>query len=218
MLINEIFKSIQGESSFAGLPCTFVRLTGCNLRCSYCDTEYSFYDGYEMSVDEVIREIRVSRNKLVEITGGEPLIQKDVYPLAKRLLSDGYTVLIETNGSIDLKELKGCCSKNDRGRLHIIMDIKTPNSGESSKMDFGNISLLTSNDEVKFVMVDRDDYDWSKGIINKYRFPEGCKILFSPVYGKLQPYKLAEWIIEDCLPVRLQLQLHRYIWKRKTRV
>lgn len=218
MLINEIFKSIQGESSFAGLPCAFIRFTGCNLRCSYCDTEYAFYDGYEMSVAEVIKKVNEYGNKLVEITGGEPLIQREVYPLIQGFLLEGFMVLVETNGSINIRELSAICHKKDRDRLHIIMDIKTPNSGESSKMDFGNIPLLTSNDEVKFVIFDRGDYEWSKEIINKYRFPEDCKILFSPVYRKLQPYKLAEWIIEDCLPVRLQLQLHRYIWKRKTRV
>lgn len=205
MRINEIFRSIQGESSFAGLPCTFIRFTGCNLRCSYCDTPYAFYEGNEATVEGVIKEITGQTTQsygLIEITGGEPLLQEEVYPLVKELLDLGYKILVETNGSIDIGRL-------DR-RVIRIVDIKTPKSGMADKMDFKNIRRLTRKDEVKFVISDREDYEWSKEILERYKFP--CKILFSPVYGRLEPAILSEWILYDNVPVRLNLQLHKYIW------
>lgn len=215
MKVNEIFRAIQGESSFAGLPCVFIRLTGCNLRCSYCDTTYAFYEGKEMMVDNVIEEVKrltardEGRGKrdegLVEITGGEPLLQKEVFPLVKGLIDLGYKVLIETNGSLDISRL-------DKHSI-IIMDIKTPKSGMADKMDFKNIKRLKKKDEVKFVISDRDDYEWSKEVLRRYKIP--CKVLFSPVYNRLDPEILSEWILRDDLSVRLNLQLHKYIWGEK---
>ncbi len=226
MKVNEIFRSIQGESSFSGLPCTMIRLTGCNLRCLYCDTPYAFYDGTEMTVGDALKEITrlnigtrdgreetsfknslpVTRNlPLVEITGGEPLIQEDVNLLIKGLLNTGYRVLLETNGSLDIGSLDS--------RVVRIMDIKTPKSGMSGNMDFENINKLGNKDEVKFVISDRDDYEWAKKILGRYLFP--CSILFSPAYGVLDPGILSDWILSDYLEVRLNLQLHKYIWGNK---
>jgi len=215
MKVNEIFRGIQGESSRAGLPATFIRLTGCNLRCSYCDTTYAFYEGTEMPLEDIIEEViklttrdprlKSPDNGLVEITGGEPLLQEDVFPLVKNLIELKYKVLVETNGSLDIGRL-------DKHSI-IIMDIKTPGSGMADKMDFKNIERLTKKDEVKFVISDRGDYEWSKGILERYKFP--CKVLFSPVYERLDPAVLSEWILEDNLTVRLNLQLHKYIWRDK---
>ncbi len=208
MKVNEIFKGIQGESSFTGLPCTFIRLTGCNLRCSYCDTTYAFYEGIDMGVENIIREVikldsPESRQRFVEITGGEPLLQEEVYPLTKELLDLEYTVLLETNGSLDIEGF-------DR-RVIRIMDLKTPGSGMSDQMDFDNIEKLKIGDEVKFVISNRKDYEWSKEILKKYRFP-ACTILFSPVHGILDPGVLSMWILQDALSVRLNFQLHKYLW------
>lgn len=202
MKVNEIFRSIQGESSFAGLPCTFIRLTGCNLRCSYCDTPYAFYEGVEMTVDDVLRQVQGhSGPKLIEITGGEPLLQEEVYTLVKRLLSKGYKVLVETNGSLDIGGL-------DK-RATVVMDIKTPGSGMVEWMDFENLLRLRKKDELKFVICDRKDYEWAKGILKRFKFR--CEVLFSPADGRVKPEVLANWILSDNLPVRLNLQLHKYI-------
>ena len=204
--INEIYRSIQGESSYAGLPCVFVRLTGCNLRCSWCDTEYAFYEGKSMAVEDVVREVDHFKNNLVEITGGEPLMQKDVYLLMNRLLEKGYKVMLETGGSMSLQNVPEEVVK--------IMDLKCPGSGEENNNDYRNLELLTPNDEVKFVILDKNDYLWSKDILNRHQVHKKAQVLFSPVYDKLSLKDLAEWILEDHLSVRLQTQLHKSIWSK----
>ena len=203
--INEIFKSIQGESTYAGLPCTFIRLAGCNLRCTYCDTNYAYYHGRELSDKEIISKIEEYGVRCVEFTGGEPLLQEETPPLIKTLLDKGYDVLIETNGSICI----GCLDK----RITVIMDLKTPKSGMSERMNFKNLDFLKENDEIKFVLMDESDYIWAKDIIKKHHITDKFKkILMSPAYSVLQPKALASWILRDNLPVRLQLQIHKYIW------
>lgn len=204
MKVCEIFTSIQGESSYAGMPCIFIRLAGCNLRCFYCDTTYAYYDGRELSEDEIMREIRQAGISLVEITGGEPLLQREVYYLIKRLLDEGYKVLVETNGSQSIKEI-------DR-RAVVILDIKSPGSGMSGEMDFSNLDNVKSTDEIKFVITSRMDYEWSKEIIYRYRLMDKCHLLISPAFGVLPPEDLARWVLEDGLQVRLNLQLHKYIF------
>jgi 7-carboxy-7-deazaguanine synthase len=202
--VTEIFHSIQGESSYAGLPCVFVRLTGCPLRCSYCDTEYAFYGGTEMSQGDVLQAVRRYACPLVEITGGEPLHQPAACSLIEALCAEGYTVLIETSGAIDISPV-------DR-RAHVIMDVKCPGSGMVERMDWENIERLSSKDEVKFVIKDRADYDWARAVVQKHRLADRCTVLFGPVFGELEPRDLAEWILADRLPVRFQLQLHKQIW------
>lgn len=203
--VNEIFKSIQGESTYAGLPCTFVRLAGCNLRCTYCDTNYAYYDGKELSDEEIIAKIEEYGVKLVEFTGGEPLLQEETPRLLKTLLDRGYEVLIETNGSICI----GCLDK----RLNIIMDYKTPKSGMSERMRPKNFEFLKRTDQIKFVLMDESDYIWAKDIIAQYRlFERFDNILMSPAYGELSPKDLVTWVLHDNLPVRVQLQIHKYIW------
>ncbi len=204
MKVCEIFASIQGESTYAGLPCVFVRMTGCNLRCFYCDTTYAYEEGIEMSEDEIIERVKSYGINLVEITGGEPLLQRDVLSLMERLLDNGFAVLLETNGSESIQDV-------DK-RVVIIMDIKTPKSGMFDKMDLTNLKHLKPRDEVKFVAADREDYEWVKKFIRDYALPDKCKILLSPAYGTLLPEDLSKWIIEDRLPVRLNLQLHKYIY------
>jgi 7-carboxy-7-deazaguanine synthase len=203
--VNEIFKSIQGESSYAGIPCTFIRLAGCNLRCTYCDTNYAYYSGRELSDEEVISKIEEFGVSCVEFTGGEPLLQEETPPLLKTLLDRGYRVLVETNGSICI----GCLDK----RLTVIMDMKTPGSGMSERMNLRNLELLKKNDEVKFVLMDESDYEWARNIIQKYNLREKVnQVLMSPAYGVLSPKQLASWILRDNLEVRLQLQIQKYIW------
>mgnify|MGYP003444895646 CR=1 FL=1 len=209
MKINEIFKSIQGESSFAGIPTVFVRLTGCNLRCQWCDTKYAYDEGVDLIVDEVIGRVNAFRLQFIQITGGEPLLQEDVYELMDRLLNMDYNVSLETNGSINLSSV-------DK-RVVKIIDIKCPSSGESDRMDFGNINYLTKSDEIKFVINDRDDYNWAKEIIDRYNLIKRCNILISPVYGEIEPRQLAEWILGDNLNVRLQIQLHKLLWHPEMR-
>lgn len=204
--INEIFKSIQGESSHTGLPCIFVRLTGCNLRCTYCDTEYAFYEGKEMTVAEVVNAVERFGISLVEITGGEPLLQKDVYSLMQTLLEKQFTVMLETGGSLALDEVPQPVIK--------IMDLKCPGSGEESRNNYDNLSGLTLQDEVKFVILNRKDYDWSRKILTKYSIHKRAQVLFSPVYEKLDLKDLAKWVLEDNLSVRLQTQLHKVIWSK----
>lgn len=204
MKVCEIFASIQGESSYAGMPCTFIRLTGCNLRCSYCDTSYAYYEGRELTEDEILRKVQRACIDLVEITGGEPLLQNEVFRLIKRLLDKGYTTLVETNGSQSTKEI-------DK-RAVVILDIKTPGSDMSKEMDFSNLDFMKSSDEVKFVITSRVDYEWSKEIIQRYKLMEKCHLLFSPAFGILPPENLARWIIADGLNIRLNLQLHKYIF------
>jgi 7-carboxy-7-deazaguanine synthase len=209
MKISEIFTSIQGESSFAGMPCSFVRLTGCNLRCSYCDTLYAYEDGYELTGEEVMRKIRNTGLDLIEITGGEPLLQKEVYHMMRVLLEEGRTVLIETNGSQNIRGI-------DR-RAVIILDIKTPGSGMSDKMDLSNLDAIGKHDEVKFVVTDRNDYEWAKDIISTFRLVQKCSLLISPAFGFMRPEDLAHWMIDDRLPARLNLQLHKYIFGSEKR-
>jgi 7-carboxy-7-deazaguanine synthase len=203
--VCEIFTSIQGESTYTGLPCTFVRLAGCNLRCVYCDTQYAFEKGIEMPLDDIVSHVELVGVNLVEITGGEPLLQgQNTLTLIRTLLGEGFEVLVETNGSLGVHEI-------DR-RAVIILDVKTPGSCMSTEMDFSNFDSLKPSDEVKFVICDRGDYDWSKEIVAKYRLKEKAKVLISPALGMLPPRQLAKWIIEDRLEVRLNVQIHKYIF------
>ena len=210
LLVNEIFYSIQGESIHSGRPCIFVRLTGCNLRCSYCDTRYAYEQGVNMEITEIINRIAAHRCRLVEITGGEPLLQSQSPILIYRLLENGYEVMLETNGSLDISRVDGRCIK--------IVDIKCPTSGESDKNDLANLKRLGSKDQVKFVIGDRSDYEYAKVTMDSISpdFPEE-QILFSPASGGITPSQLAEWILEDSLNVRLHLQLHKIIWPDKER-
>lgn len=205
MRITEIFLSIQGESSRAGRPCVFVRTTGCNLRCVWCDTDYAFYGGRELSVAEVIQEVeRIGRGcRLVELTGGEPLLQNDIGELARALLDRGYTVLCETSGSLDIDRVP-----RDVVR---IMDIKCPGSGEVEANLWENLERLGPRDELKFVIRDRDDYEWALSVIEAHGL-EGREVLFSPVWGELSLRQLAEWMLQDNVPARLQTQLHKHVW------
>jgi len=206
--INEIYLSVQGESTHTGLPCIFIRLTGCNLRCSWCDTAYAFHEGKNMSIDEILQKVEDFGIHLVEITGGEPLMQDNVYTLMKRLIKKGYKVMLETGGSISLERVPKDVIK--------IMDLKCPGSGEQEKNNLDNLKLLAPHDEVKFVILDRKDYEWSCDIIKKYKINETAHILFSPVFEKLELKEMVKWILEDRLPVRLQTQLHKIIWDKNT--
>ena len=201
--VTEIFHSIQGESSHAGRPCVFVRLAGCNLRCRWCDSEYTFTGGDRMSIDDVVERVRSYQCDLVEVTGGEPLAQKDGFDLIGRLCDDGFEVLIETSGSIDTAQV-------DR-RAKIILDVKCPGSGEVEKNYWPNLDQLRPDDEIKFVIADRADYEWARNVIEE-RELAGRTILFSPVWGELDLKPLAEWMLADRLPARLQTQLHKHIW------
>ena len=208
--VNEIFYSIQGESTHAGRPCVFVRLTGCNLRCVWCDTEYAFYEGRQMAVDEVVERVRGYGCGLVEVTGGEPMLQKGVYALFDALLGEGYTVMVETSGERDLSRLDS--------RVIKIMDLKCPGSGECERNRWSNLDHLSARDEVKFVVADRGDYEWARDVIRRYDLPAQVNaVLLSPVFGKIEPPMLASWILEDRLPARLQLQVHKHIWPPTTR-
>ena len=210
LTVNEIFYSIQGESTRAGRPCVFVRLTACDLRCSWCDTPYGFHEGQKMSIDEVVAAVNVYRCQLVEITGGEPLLQEDVYGLMERLLAGDGTVMLETGGHRPITRVPRAVVK--------IVDIKCPGSGEADKNDWTNLDRLAPHDEVKFVIADRADYEFARQAIARHDLPSRtAAILFSPVHGVLAPKALSEWILEDRLPVRLQLQLHKFIWPPDTR-
>lgn len=204
MRLTEIFHSIQGESTFVGCPCVFVRLTGCALRCSWCDTEYSFYGGTEMGLEQVLAEVAAYGCPLVEVTGGEPLHQADAFVLLTRLCDAGHEVLLETSGAVDIGLV-------DR-RTHIIMDVKCPGSGMTDRMHWPNLDKLSSKDEAKFVLQDRADYEWARDILAQQKLAHRCTVLFSPVSGKLDLHSLAEWILADRLPVRFQAQLHKFIW------
>jgi len=209
--VNEIFYSIQGESSYAGLPCVFVRLTGCNLRCSYCDTRYAYEEGKDLKIGEIIDRVMSYRCRLVEITGGEPLIQEETPDLTYRLLEKGFEVLLETNGSIDISTIDERCVK--------ILDIKCPSSGQEEKNDLENLKRLSVKDEIKFVIGSREDYLYAQNIISLIR-KKNLKLkppLFSTLYNKMDSKLLAEWILADHLDVRLQIQLHKIIWGSETR-
>ena len=209
MKINEIFKSIQGETSYAGLPCAFVRVTGCNLRCNYCDTTYAYEEGKEMSLSTILECIARLKTKIVCVTGGEPLSNNDTPLLLEELLVKNYTVLVETNGSYDIRTIPQEVIK--------IMDIKCPDSNMSHLMNWQNIKYLTKFDEVKFVLSSRKDYDWTKAMIYKYNLSEVANILIGTVFGAISPKMVVQWILEDNLDVRFQLQLHKYIWEPHTR-
>jgi 7-carboxy-7-deazaguanine synthase len=205
LTINEIYHSIQGESTWAGEPCVFVRLTFCNLRCNYCDTEYAFYEGRKQKLQEIVDTVAAFQCPLVEITGGEPLLQKNVLSLMTMLADAGQTVLLETSGAHDI-------SKVDP-RVHRIMDLKTPGSGECARNLFSNIERLTKRDEVKFVIGSREDYDWSREQVGRHALTQRCgAVLFSPIFGRIDPREIVEWILADKLPVRFQLQMHKFIW------
>lgn len=208
--ITEIFHSIQGESTWAGLPCTFVRVTGCPLRCVWCDTAYAFHGGERMTLDEIVAEVERIGTPLVEITGGEPLAHPNVMPLAKRLADAGFTVLCETSGAFDVGPLDP--------RVHRIMDLKCPGSGEVERNRWENLDLLGAGDEIKFVVADRVDYEWARDVIWEHGLDERVRegslkaLLFSPVWSGVDLQQLAEWILEDRLPARFQVQLHKLIW------
>jgi 7-carboxy-7-deazaguanine synthase len=207
--VNEIFHSIQGESIYAGLPFVFVRLARCNLRCQYCDTEYAFFEGKEMTIFQIIDQIEKYRCNYVEITGGEPLLQEDTVNLAEELVNLNKILLVETNGSLDISVLKKPVIR--------IVDIKTPGSGEEGNFLISNLDDLRVSDNVKFVLTDKFDFDWAVDFVQKYQLWRKCPVLFSPVFGKVDFEQLAEWIKNSGLPIRLQLQLHKIIWKEERR-
>jgi len=210
MVITEIFKSIQGESTYAGLPCLFVRLTGCNLRCRWCDTAYAFYGGQKMTVAEVLATLRQLGGSLVELTGGEPLLQQEIYPLTDQLLAQGFRVLVETSGERNLAQLPRQVVK--------VVDVKCPGSGEEGKFCFDNLSWLDRKDQIKFVILNENDYSYARDFLARHelhRFVD--EVIFSPVFDQLSPRSLAEWILRDGLEVRLGMQLHKFIWGPEAR-
>jgi 7-carboxy-7-deazaguanine synthase len=205
MKVNEIFYSIQGESSFAGWPCAFVRLTGCNLRCAYCDTQYAFDEGSEMSIAEIMRAVGAFPTRLVLLTGGEPMLQESIHELIGSLLEKEYTVLLETGGQVSLAAVDP--------RVHKIMDFKCPSSGMDSRNDYGNVQHLTSIDEVKFVVGDRRDFDYACDLVRKYELASRAgSVIFSPVFNRISLTELADWVLGCGLKIRMQLQLHKIIW------
>lgn len=202
--ITEIFYSLQGETRTVGLPTVFVRLTGCPLRCGYCDTEYAFYGGEKMEIADIVDKVMAYQPRFVTVTGGEPLAQPSCRELLTTLCDQGVEVSLETSGAMDISNLDP--------RVVVVMDLKTPGSGEESKNRYDNISQLQVKDQLKFVICDRQDYEWSKQKMNEYNLAQRCEILFSPIHGKLAPTELANWIVADNLPVRMQIQLHKYLW------
>jgi 7-carboxy-7-deazaguanine synthase len=202
--ITEIFYSLQGESRTVGLPTVFVRLTGCPLRCGYCDTEYAFYGGEKRDVSDIVAEVLSYNPKYVCVTGGEPLAQPGCIPLLTALCDEGLEVSLETSGAMDVSSVDT--------RVVKVMDLKTPASGEESKNRYDNIGFLTAQDQIKFVIVNKTDYDWAKAQIAEHDLTNKAEVLFSPIHGELEPAQLAEWIIDDNLPVRMQIQMHKYLW------
>lgn len=202
--INEIFHSIQGEGTRAGLPCSFIRTTGCHLRCAWCDTQYAFYEGGWLTLDEILERVRRYDCPLVEVTGGEPLLQPAAVPLLARLCDEFDTVMLETSGAVSIAPVDP--------RVVRIMDIKCPGSGEAERNCWENLELLTARDELKFVLLNRADYDWAREVLQRYDLSKRCPVLFAPVFGQLTPRELATWILADRLNVRLGLQLHKLIW------
>ena len=209
LTVNEVFFSIQGEGTRVGRPCAFVRLTGCPLRCVWCDTAYAFHEGSKRDEDDVLAELRRLPTRLVCLTGGEPLAQPAAFPFVTRLADDGWEVVIETSGHVATAALDP--------RATVILDVKTPGSGETGRMDWANVDRLRASDEAKFVIDGRADYEWSRGVVRERRLAERATVLFSPVHGVLDPGRLGRWILEDGLPVRLQVQLHKYLWPGETR-
>ena len=202
--VNEIFFSLQGETSKTGLPTAFIRLTGCPLRCSYCDTEYAFYEGENKSIGEILQVISEYRTRHVTVTGGEPLAQKNCAALLKQLCDEGYDVSLETGGAVSVAAVDP--------RVARILDLKTPASGEESKNRLENLDYLTAKDQIKFVICDEDDYQWAERTLRQHRLHERCEVLFSPAHNQMDAALLAEWILRDRLPVRFQIQLHKYLW------
>ena len=205
LTVNEIYQSIQGESTWAGLRCVFVRLTFCDLRCTYCDTAYAFYKGEKRTLDDIFEAVQAFDCPLVEITGGEPLLQKNVLPLMTSLCDAGRTVLIETSGAHDISVIDP--------RVHRIVDLKTPGSGECKRNLLSNLGHLTQRDEIKCVIGSREDYEWSRAMVQDHDLAARCgTVLFSPIFGRIQPVEIVNWLVEDKLPVRFQLQMHKFIW------
>ena len=203
--VNEIYYSVQGESTHVGRPCIFIRLTYCNLRCTYCDTEYAFYEGKDIEIPEIMAEIKQWNCNLVEVTGGEPLFQDECIDLLNELTNQNYEVLLETGGSLSISDVPI--------EIVRIVDFKCPSSGMEKKNLWSIVNDLQPHDEVKFVIGDREDFDWAKEMLNKYSLNEKCSILFSPTFGKIDPSLIVEWILEGDIPVRMQLQMHKLIWE-----
>ena len=202
--VTEIFYSLQGETRTVGLPTVFVRLTGCPLRCTFCDTAYAFHGGTKMDIGDIVSQVQAYQPRYVTVTGGEPLAQKSCFPLLTALCDLGMEVSIETSGAIDINAVDP--------RVVCVMDLKTPGSGEEAKNRYDNIALLKPTDQLKFVICDREDYNWACRKMIEFDLPQQCEVLFSPIHGQLQPADLADWIVEDNLQVRLQVQLHKYLW------
>jgi 7-carboxy-7-deazaguanine synthase len=209
LMVTEIYKSIQGESSWAGIPCTFIRLTGCPLRCRWCDTVYGFKGGKKMTQEGILDEVERLGVNLVELTGGEPLAQAEAKPLMDALVEKGYKVLIETSGS---ESLEGVSDK-----VHIIMDIKCPGSGMSDKNLWSNLALLKATDEIKFVIANKEDFEWAAAIVQQKNLSSLCHLLFSPAWGLVKPSDLVAWLLESKIDARLNLQLHKYIWSPRAK-
>ena len=203
--VNEIYYSVQGESTHVGRPCIFIRLTSCNLRCTYCDTEYAFYEGRDMKIPEIMDKIKQWNCNLVEVTGGEPLFQDECIHLLKKLMNQNYEVMLETGGSLSISDVPIEIIK--------IVDFKCPSSGMEKKNLWSIVNDLQSHDEVKFVIGDREDFDWAEAMLNKYSLNKKCAILFSPTFGEIDPSLIVEWILDKNLPVRIQLQMHKHIWE-----
>lgn len=208
LILHEIYASVQGESTFVGLPCTFVRTTACHLRCSYCDTRQAFGGGAHWAMQAIVDQVAALTPRLVLITGGEPLLQANVLPLMQRLCDAGYTVCLETSGALDIGSVDP--------RVHRIVDIKTPDSGEQAANRLQNLPLLSPKDEVKFVLGSAEDYAWARAFVAEHGLADRCTVLFGPIWGQLDPQALAAWIVRDGLRVRLQVQLHKYIWSPAT--
>ncbi len=202
--LTEIFYSLQGESTFVGLPTVFIRLTGCPLRCGYCDTEYAFTGGEKFTIDQILEKVAEYQPRYICVTGGEPLAQKNCIPLLKQLCDQGYTVSIETSGALDISQIDS--------RVIIVMDLKTPGSKELDKNRYENLKYIKKQDQIKFVITNREDYDWAKSTVLEHQLSNQCDVLFSPSYHGIKPADLADWILKDNLPVRMQVQLHKIIW------
>ncbi len=207
--INEIYYSIQGESSYTGLPCIFIRLTYCNLRCTYCDSEYTFHDGEDMTVNEIITKIKQYKCNLVEVTGGEPLFQKGCIELLQKLIDSKYNVLLETSGSLSIE--------NVPKKVINIIDFKCPSSNMKKKNYWENLKFIEQKDEIKFVIGNKEDYEWAKRKINQYNLTSKCMVLMSPIYKEIEPKTIIEWILNDNLDIKFQIQLHKNIWENETR-